>query len=281
MWFPIGVATRETQTEHETIISTRHEGVAVIELNRPHALNAVTVQLAQELGSELDAIAQDETVGAVVLTGAGRAFSSGFDLKDGGVPLMDSGRPDTGWGLRNAFNPICVALREIPQPVVAAVNGPAVGIGMSYAMACDIVVAARSSYFLLAFRNVGLVPDGGASVLVPARAGMGRALEMALLGEKVSADDAAAWGLVNRVADDDDLMPAAIAVAERLAAGPPEAQADIKALFNAEISDRLRVALDREANMQSVRSQSDEAAEAILAFIEKRPPRFGIRGQLG
>lgn len=197
-------------------------------------------------------------------------FCSGFDLNSGGVPLTDAGRPDTGWGLREVFNPIVRLLREMPQPVVAAVNGVAAGIGCSYAAACDIVVAARSSYFLLAFVNVGLVPDGGATVLIPARVGMGRALEMALLGERLSAEDAHAWGLVNRVVADSDVLTEAMSVAEKLAAGPPEAQADIKRIFNAPHLDALVAALEEEAETQSKRSDSDEAAEAIMALLQKR-----------
>jgi 2-(1,2-epoxy-1,2-dihydrophenyl)acetyl-CoA isomerase len=265
---------KPSTASYETIIVRREGAVAIVELNRPDTLNAVNVKLAQELRHELELIAADRNVGSVVLTGAGRAFSSGFDLKGGGVPLLASGRPDTGWGLRNAFHPVVLALREMPQPVVAAVNGPAAGIGCSYALACDIVVAVRSAYFLLAFRNVGLVPDGGATVLVPARAGLGRALEMALLAEKVSAAEAHAWGLVNQVAEDDALMPTAMVIAERLATGPPEAQADIKRILNAATLDQLKTALEREAETQSRRSASDEAAEAILAFLQKRQPRY-------
>jgi 2-(1,2-epoxy-1,2-dihydrophenyl)acetyl-CoA isomerase len=258
----------------ENVRCTRDGAVAQIELNRPETLNALNIPLAQDLLRALEIVADDRTIGSVVLTGAGRGFCSGFDLKSGGVPLTDAGRPDTGWGLRQVFNPIVRTLREMPQPVVAAVNGVAAGIGCSYALACDLVVAARSSYFLLAFVNVGLVPDGGATVLVPARAGLGRALEMALLGERVPADEAYAWGLVNRVVDDELVLSEALAVAQKLAAGPPEAQADIKRIFNGPHLEALVAALELEAETQSYRSDSDEAAEAILAFIEKRKPQF-------
>ncbi len=259
---------------YETIRVHRLDDVVRIDLHRPDTLNAVNVQLARELNDELESIAGDRTVGSVVLTGAGRAFSSGFDLKDGGLPLRESGRPDTGWGLRNVFHPLVLTLREMPQPVVAAVNGVAAGIGCSYALACDIVLAARSASFLLAFVNVGLVPDGGATVLVPARAGVGRGLEMSLLGEKVSAEEALGWGLVNRVEDDASLLPAATEIAKRLAAGPPQAQADIKRILNAPYLGQLKAALELEAETQSRRSDSHEAAEAIQAFLEKRRPQY-------
>jgi 2-(1,2-epoxy-1,2-dihydrophenyl)acetyl-CoA isomerase len=166
-------------------------------------------------------------------------------------------------------------MREIPQPMVAAVNGVAAGIGCSFALACDYVVTARSASFLLAFRNVALVPDGGASILVSARAGLGRGLEMALLAEKVAADDAAAWNLVNEVVDDEQLAGRACEIAARLAAGPPEAQAAIKKLLNAAVLDRLGDQLDREAAAQTERSESEEVVEAFAAFREKRSAVYG------
>jgi 2-(1,2-epoxy-1,2-dihydrophenyl)acetyl-CoA isomerase len=256
---------------YETLNVTRDGHVAVVELDRPDSLNAFNIRLAEELLAALTDAAGDPSVGAVILTGAGRGFSSGFDLKATDGPTLPNGRPDTGRGLRETFNPIVLMLREMPQPVIAAVNGVAAGIGCSYALACDLVVAARSASFLLAFRNVGLVPDGGATVLVPARAGLGRALEMALLAEKVPAETAYAWGLANRLVEDAELMPTALELARRLAAGPPQAQADIKAVLNAPFLDALKAQLEVEATTQAVRSGSDEAAESILAFLQKRP----------
>src|SRR5262249_55757149 len=146
----------------------------------------------------------DDEVRAVELIGAGRAFSAGADLKAGFTPGPD-GHPDVESVLHELYHPIILGLRRMPKPVVAAVNGPAVGIGCSLALASDLIVAARSAYFLLAFVNIGLVPDGGSSVFVPARAGYARAMEMSLLGEKVPADQALQWGLINRVVDDEQL----------------------------------------------------------------------------
>jgi 2-(1,2-epoxy-1,2-dihydrophenyl)acetyl-CoA isomerase len=185
---------------------------------------------------------------------------------------LPSGRPDLGWALRELYNPLILALREMPQPVVAAVNGVAAGVGCSIALACDLVVAARSASLMLAFVNVGLVPDGGSSLLVAARAGVGRAGEMALLGERVDAEAALRWNLVNRV--EDEALPAATALAARLAAGPPEALAAIKALLNEPWLDALRRQLEREAAAQTARSDCAEVDEAIAAFREKRRPTF-------
>jgi len=248
--------------------------VAIVELARPGALNAISVAMGRELVRALGEIAQDPAIRAVVLTGSGRAFSSGADLKGGGMPLRDSGRPDLGWALREAFNPLVLGLREMPQPVVAAVNGVAAGLGCSLALACDHVVAARSASFLLAFVNVALVPDGGASVLVPARAGLTRALELALLGDQVGAQRALEWGLVNSVEEDDRTLAVALEVAGRLASGPPGALAAIKGLFNAQILPGLAAQLEREAEAQAARSESAEVVEAITAFLEKRRPEW-------
>ena len=263
-------------TAYETIEVRRDGAVAIIELHRPEALNAVTMEMGREMQDAFTAIAEDKAVRAVVLTGSGRAFSSGADLKgiNADIPTLPSGRPDLGWLLREVYNPLILQMRELPQPIVAAVNGVAAGIGCSYALACDLVVAARSASFLLAFVNVALVPDGGASLFVPARAGIGRAAEMSLLGEKIPAEEALRWNLVNRVEDDDQALPVALEMAKRLAAGPPEAQAAIKALLNAPLLEQLREQLAREAEHQTGRSDSDEVVEAISAFLQKRPASF-------
>lgn len=261
-------------TTYETIQLRRDGAVAIVELHRPDALNAITVEMGREMQDAFGSIAGDKEIRAVVLTGAGRAFSSGADLKtmSGDIPTLPSGKPDLGWVLREIYNPLVLQMRELPQPIVAAVNGVAAGIGCSWALACDYVVAARQASFLLAFRNVALVPDGGASVLVPVRAGFSRGLEMALLAEQVGAEEALAWNLVNRV--EDDALGAAMEVAGKLAAGPPEAQAAIKEVLNAQILDDLRAALDLEAEHQTRRSDSDEVVEAISAFLQKRPAKF-------
>src|SRR4051812_1848002 len=192
--------TAAPSASYETIGVRREGAVAVIELQRPDSLNPITLQLARGLGDAIAAIGADRGVRAVVLTGQGGGFSSGADLKGmAEVPQLPSGKPDLGYILEEVYNPLVIALRELPQPVVAAVNGIAAGIGCSFALACDHVVAARSAAFLLAFVNVALVPDGGASVLVSARAGLGRGLQLSLLGEKLPADEALSWNLINEV----------------------------------------------------------------------------------
>jgi 2-(1,2-epoxy-1,2-dihydrophenyl)acetyl-CoA isomerase len=263
------------QVAYETIAVRRDGAVVTVEMHRPDALNAITVPMGRELHAAFTEIAGDRSVRAVIFTGAGRGFSAGADLKGvSGVPQLPSGRPDLGYVLREVYNPLVLLMREMPQPIVAAVNGVAAGIGCSFALACDHVIAARSASFLLAFVNVALVPDGGASILVPARAGMSRGLEMSLLGDKIPAEDAHRWNLVNELVDDDALAARAAEVAAKLASGPPEAHAAIKELLNAPMLDALRAQLDREAAAQTARSDSDEVVEAITAFLQKRAPVF-------
>lgn len=265
----------ETRIRSRDTVGVRLEGaVAMVQLDRPSTLNAFNIRMGRDLLGVLDEIAGEPAVGAVVLTGSDRAFSSGFDLRADDVPLTEGGRPDTAWGLREVFNPVVLALRQLPQPVIAAVNGIAAGIGCSYALACDLVVMARGASMLMAFVNVGLVPDGGSTVLLAARAGLGRALEMSLLGDRVDADTAQRWGLANAVVDDDAVVTEALQVARRIAHGPPAAHAAIKTLLNAPLIDRLRSQLELEAATQAERTAGPEALEAITAFIEKRAPRF-------
>src|SRR5947209_10275393 len=179
------------------------DSVAWVVLNRPDALNAWTPKLGEDLLQALERAANDSDVRAIVITGAGRAFSSGADLKTGGVAGPD-GRPDVLSPLRELYNPVILGVRTAPKPVIAAVNGPAVGIGCSLALACDLIVASESAYFLLAFVNIGLTVDGGASLTLPARVGHARAFEIAFLGERCPAFQALEWGLVNRVVPDSE-----------------------------------------------------------------------------
>ena len=208
----------DRQDQLETVNVSLGDGVATIELNRPQALNAWNTQLGEDLLAALQRARRDEAVRAVLIEGAGRAFSSGADLKDvsGGETTPD-GRPDVYKTLTERYHPIMVAIREMPKPVIAAVNGPAVGIGCSLALCCDLILAAESAYFLLAFVNIGLVPDGGSSLFVPTRVGMARATELAMLGERLPAPQALEWGLINRVVPDERLGEEAAALAARLA----------------------------------------------------------------
>jgi 2-(1,2-epoxy-1,2-dihydrophenyl)acetyl-CoA isomerase len=251
------------------------EGLATIELHRPDALNAWNAELGVELLDAVRRTADDDAVRAVLVTGAGRAFSSGADLKDlAGRELTPEGRPDLRKVLVEAYHPIITGIRRMPKPVVAAVNGPAVGIGLSLALSCDLVVAAESAYFLLAFVNIGLVPDGGSSIFVPARVGFARAARLAMLGERLPAPDAKAWGLVDEVVADDAFRAEAEALARRLAAGPTRAYAGIKRQLNASVYARLDEQLALEADIQQEMAGSSDFVEGVTAFTTKRQPVF-------
>jgi 2-(1,2-epoxy-1,2-dihydrophenyl)acetyl-CoA isomerase len=256
----------------ETIECRRGGGVAWLALNRPEALNAWTRQLGEELTLALDDVAADPAVRAIVLTGAGRAFSSGADLR-AGVAGAD-GKPDVRSPLREVYHPLIMRVRTVPKPVIAAVNGPSVGIGCSLALACDLIVAARSAYFLLAFVNIGLGLDGGASQTLVERVGHARAFEIAYLGERIAAETALDWGLVNQVVDDGELESTVGALAARLAAGPPGSYASIKRTINARAYAGFGDVLDLEADLQQERAASKDFAEGVTAFLQKRPAEF-------
>jgi 2-(1,2-epoxy-1,2-dihydrophenyl)acetyl-CoA isomerase len=247
--------------------------VAWIVLNRPEALNAWTTELGEDMRSALEQAAADPGTRAIVFTGAGRAFSSGADLKSGGV--MDKhGKPQVRRALRDVYNPLIHRVRTVAKPVIAAVNGPAVGIGCSLALACDLVVAADSAYFLLAFVNIGLGLDGGASQTLSARVGHARAFEIAYLGERIGAAQALQWGLVNRVVGDDQLRDAAQTLGAKLAAGPPGSYAAIKRTINHRLYDGFEELLELEAEVQQERASSSDFVEGVLAFMQKRPAQF-------
>ena len=244
--------------------------VATITLNRPDALNALTVPMKQALLAALRRVEREETVRAVVLTGAGRAFCAGQDLRE----RLEPGAAPLGVEVRERYNPIVRAMRALPKPIVGAINGVAAGAGASLALACDIRIAAESASFALAFGRVGLVPDSGATWLLPRLIGTARAMEMALLNEPVSAADALSIGLVGRVVPGDQLAAEAGALAARLAAGAPRAMALTKRAINAAWDRDLDAALEFEAYYQDMAGRSQDHREGMAAFLEKRPPRF-------
>jgi 2-(1,2-epoxy-1,2-dihydrophenyl)acetyl-CoA isomerase len=255
-------------------VRVERAGAAVtLVLHRPQARNAIDVSLREELRARLEEVAADDSVRAVVLTGAGGAFSAGADLKAGFDPTPE-GHPDVYKALTEGYHPIIEAIRTMPKPVVAAVNGAAAGIGCSMALACDLVVAAESAFFLLAFVNIGLVADGGSSLLIPERAGFARAAEMALLGERIPAEKALQWGLINRVVADAELAPHTRELAARLAQGPTRSYAGTKRQLNAWLYGRMREQLELEASIQQELAATDDFAEGVQAFVAKRPPRF-------
>jgi 2-(1,2-epoxy-1,2-dihydrophenyl)acetyl-CoA isomerase len=259
--------------ELETVELDVSNRVAWIVLNRPDALNAWTTQLGEDMRAALEHAAEDSEVRAIVFTGAGRAFSSGADLKAGGH-FTDDGKPDVRSRLRDVYNPLLLRVRTVPKPVIAAVNGPAVGIGCSLALAADLIIASESAYFLLAFVNIGLGLDGGASMTLPARVGHARAFEIAYLGERIPAATALEWGLVNRVVPDASLHDTVTELAAKLAAGPPGSYANIKRTINASAYERFEQLLDQEAELQQGRAESADFMEGVVAFMQKRPPEF-------
>ena len=249
--------------------------VATLTLDRPAALNALTVPVKVALRDALEGLAADRSVRTVILTGAGRAFCAGQDLAEREAP--DAAPLDVE--LRERYNPIIRALRSMGQPVIAAVNGVAAGAGASLAFACDIRIAAEDARFVLAFGRIGLVPDSGATWFLPRLVGPARAAELALVGDPVDAAEALRIGLVSKVVTGEELMPEARALADRLADGAPLAMALTKAALQRSTTIDLDEALADEATAQGIAGASADHAEGLAAFREKRAPRFtGERG---
>jgi 2-(1,2-epoxy-1,2-dihydrophenyl)acetyl-CoA isomerase len=258
---------------YNTVNIYRSGAVAKLELNRPDQLNAWDKALGLELLDAVRTLAVDREVRAVLITGAGRAFSSGADLKDGPDPTP-AGYPDVYSVLTGRYHPIITGIRNMPKPVVAAVNGAAAGIGLSLALACDLVIAAESAYFLLAFVNIGLVPDGGSSLLVPSRIGFARAAELAMLGERLPAPKALEWGLINQVWPAAELAAKADELISRLAYGPTRSYAGTKRQLNKWLYEHIDGQLEFEAQIQQQMAESGDFAEGVAAFAEKRKARF-------
>ncbi len=246
------------------------DGVATVTLDRPDALNALTIPLKEALIAAFTALAADPEVRAIVLTGAGRAFCAGQDLKE----RLEPGAPPLDVELRDRYNPLVRAIREAPQPVIAAVNGVAAGAGASIAFACDLRIAAEGARFVLAFAGIGLIPDSGATWTLQRLVGASKAAEIALLNEPLSAEEAARIGLVIRVVPAGDLAGEAGAIAARLAAQSPGALARTKRALQAGATSTFEEALELEATLQGEAGAQPDHAEGIAAFIEKRPPRF-------
>jgi 2-(1,2-epoxy-1,2-dihydrophenyl)acetyl-CoA isomerase len=259
---------------YEHVLWELDGGVGRITLNRPDSLNAWIEDFGRELKQIITGDAADESVRAVLITGAGRGFSSGADLRAGFDPDPDDGMPDIRKELNDFYHPIIAGVRRLEKPVVAAVNGPAVGIGASLAFACDLVLAAESAFFGLAFVNIGLMPDGGSTLFVPTAVGKARAFQMALLGERVPAERALEWGLVNFVYPDDQLMDEADALAARLAGGPTRSYAGSKQALNRMLYPDLDAQLDLEAELQHALARTRDFQEGVTAFVEKREPAF-------
>jgi 2-(1,2-epoxy-1,2-dihydrophenyl)acetyl-CoA isomerase len=246
------------------------DAIATITLDRPDALNALTVPLKTELLAALRAVARDRSIRAVVLTGAGRAFCVGQDLKE----RLEPEAAPLAVEIRERYNPIIRAMRALDQPIVGAINGVAAGAGASLAFACDVRLAAEGASFLLAFGRIGLVPDSGASWFLPRLVGPAKAAELALVGDSLSAADAERFGLVARVVPAELLATEARALATRLASLAPRALALTKHALERSWSVDLDAALDDEAYRQGIAGATADHAEGIAAFMEKRPARF-------
>ena len=249
------------------------EGMATITLNRPDKLNAINEVMQAELAGALDRLEADATIRALLLTGAGRAFSAGQDLTDRVMGEGDA-PPDLGDTLDRLHNPLILRLRRLERPIVCAVNGIAAGAGANLALACDLVLAARSANFIQAFCRLGLVPDAGGTYVLPRLVGAARAMGLALLGEPLTAEQAAAWGLIWRVVDDEQLMPEASALARRLATQPTKGLGLTKRALNASAANTLGEQLDLERDLQREAGRTRDYREGVRAFLEKRSPKF-------
>jgi 2-(1,2-epoxy-1,2-dihydrophenyl)acetyl-CoA isomerase len=242
--------------------------VATITLNRPDSLNALNAGMIEELRMALGSLA-GSGARSLLLIGEGRAFSSGADLVAGG------GLPDdVGAALESHLNPLIEDVFDLPMPVIAAVRGPCAGAGCSLALAADIVVASRSAYFLQAFINIGLVPDAGATWLLPRLAGRARAIEMMMLGERIPAEQAADWGMIGRMVEDEDLETETAALAARLAQGPTAAYSLLRKLARDAEQSGLSDALAAERRAQTIAGRTGDFKSGVMAFIQKRPPTF-------
>lgn len=247
-----------------------HDGVGLIQLSRPEKMNAIGALTRKQLGEAIKQVERDDAVRVVVLTGSGRAFCSGADVtemaQDGGMRTSE----DVGNVLRNEYMPMLTRLRTMPKPVIAAMNGPAIGIGASYALACDIRIATPEAYLLEAFINIGLAPDGGVSWLLPRLAGTGIAYEMFFTGKPLQAVDAHRLGVINRLVPADRLEAEVRELAGQLAAQPRQAMAAAKRAVNHALESSYEEALEFESYLQEAQAASPEFVEGVQAFLAKR-----------
>jgi 2-(1,2-epoxy-1,2-dihydrophenyl)acetyl-CoA isomerase len=256
----------------DPILRDTADGILTITLNRPDVLNSFNGEMARALQGALAAAAGDQSVRAVLLTGSGRGFCAGQDLAEA-MP-KDGVMPDLGDFVRTTWNPIILAIRTLEKPVVCAVNGTAAGAGANLAFACDIVFASSNANFIQSFAKIGVIPDCGGTFILPRLVGLQRATAMTMLSEKVSAEQALAWGLVYRVCDPAELMQAAANTAKYLAAQPTRAFGLIKRGFNRSLGVDLAVQLNYEEQLQREAGQTADYAEGVTAFLEKRTPKF-------
>jgi len=255
-----------------SVLISVEAGLQTITLNRPDKLNAFNPEMHKALRAALEQALDERSIGAVLLTGAGRGFCSGQDLSErrvepGAAPI------DLSVSLGSYYNPLVRRLRELPKPIVCAVNGVAAGAGANLALACDIVVAARSAKFVQSFARLGLVPDSGGTYFLPRLAGAARAMGLALLAEPLAAEDAERWGLIWKAVDDDKLMAEAGAIARKLASGPTKGYGLIKRALYASAHNSLDAQLDLERDLQREAGFSEDYRKGVAAFLEKNDPK--------
>lgn len=259
--------------EFATIEFDLEGGVATLALNRPERLNSFNEQMHQEVREALSVVEQDQAVRALLITGNGRGFCAGQDLSDRSV-APGAEVPDLGSSIETWYNPLIRTLQRLPMPVIAAVNGVAAGAGANIALACDLVIAARSASFTQAFCKIGLVPDSGGTWQLPRLVGMARAKGLSMLGAKLSAEQAAAWGLIWQCVDDDALRSTATDLARHLATQPTRGLALIKQALNQSFDNDLDTQLDVERDLQREAGRTEDYREGVAAFMEKRAPQF-------
>jgi 2-(1,2-epoxy-1,2-dihydrophenyl)acetyl-CoA isomerase len=257
---------------YEKILLARDNGLATITLNAPDRLNAVSRKMIAEIKLCWEELAADDSVRAVLLTGAGRGFCAGADLAD--PDREASATADSGAALEKFFNPVIRSMRALPKPIVSAVNGVAAGVGMSFALASDIAIAGKSASFLQAFARIGLLPDGGSTWFLPRLVGDQRARALAMLAPQIPAEQAKQWGLIWDVVEDAALMATATEVARKLADGPTLALARIKDALNRSSGNDLSAQLDVERDSQRALGRSDDFKEGVAAFLAKRKASF-------
>jgi 2-(1,2-epoxy-1,2-dihydrophenyl)acetyl-CoA isomerase len=258
---------------YENVKFETSNGIARITLNRPDRLNSFTTAMHAEVRDALAAVKNDATLRVLLLTGAGRGFCAGQDLSDRAVAPGDA-PVDLGASIENNYRPLVLAIRALPLPVVCAVNGVAAGAGANLALACDIVIATKSAAFIQAFCKIGLIPDSGGTYFLPRFVGTARAMGLALLGDKLHAEDAAAWGLIWKCVEDSQFADAVEGLLTQLAQAPTRGLAEIKRALHTSVNNTLEAQLDLERDIQRELGYSADYREGVAAFLEKRPPRF-------
>ena len=262
-----------TEQQYNNLEFSIDEGLAILILNRPDRLNSFTAEMHQEVKQVFKTIKRDNSVRCLMITGNGRGFCAGQDLGDRSVSAADEA-PDLSASIEQNYNPMIRTITGLKMPVICAVNGVAAGAGANIALACDLVLAAKSASFIQSFNKLGLVPDSGGTWILPKLVGQARAMSLCLLGTKVSADDALNMGMISQVLDDDELLDAATKLGQQLAKAPTMGLALIKRAIHASAENTFDQQLDLERDLQGIAGRSDDYREGVAAFMEKREPNY-------